>query len=50
MTRAKKRLYLFSARDRGDGFKRPPCQFALELPEEYVERWSPGQGRETHTV
>ncbi len=44
MTRARDRLYLFSARERGDGFNRPPCQFALELPEEYVKRWSPGQG------
>jgi len=43
MTRAKERLYLFSARERGDGFNRPPCQFALELPAEHVVRVEPGR-------
>jgi DNA polymerase III epsilon subunit family exonuclease len=41
MTRAKERLYLSSVRDRGERDRsplRPPSQFALEIPEEYVRR------------
>jgi superfamily I DNA/RNA helicase len=41
MTRARERLYLSSVRDRGErdrSLLRPPSQFALEIPEEYVRR------------
>ena len=39
MTRASEAVYLFSVRDRDDGFIRNPSRFAFELPPENVRRF-----------
>ncbi len=39
ITRAQESVYLFSTRDRHDGFMRSPSRFAFEIPSEYVRRF-----------
>ncbi|NOX63516.1 MAG: UvrD-helicase domain-containing protein [Chloroflexi bacterium] len=39
ITRAKDAVYLFSVRDRNDGFLRGPSPFAFEIPNRYVRRF-----------
>ena len=38
LTRAKEAVYLFSTRNRSDGFLRNPSRFAFEIPPEYIRR------------
>jgi DNA polymerase III epsilon subunit family exonuclease len=38
ITRAKDAVYLFSTRNRNDGFLRNPSRFAFEIPPEYIRR------------
>ncbi|HEY52923.1 MAG TPA: ATP-binding domain-containing protein, partial [Caldilineae bacterium] len=38
ITRAKDAVYLFSTRNRSDGFLRNPSRFAFEIPPEYIRR------------
>ncbi len=42
LTRARRQLYLTSARHRGDAIARSPSRFAFELPPEYVRRYEIG--------
>ncbi len=39
LTRAQDAVYLFSTRDRNDGFLRSPSRFAFEIPPEYIRRF-----------
>ncbi|MCO6453632.1 MAG: UvrD-helicase domain-containing protein [Caldilineales bacterium] len=39
LTRAREGVYLFSVRDRFDGFMRSPSRFAFEIPSQYVRRF-----------
>ena len=39
ITRARESVYLFSVRDRNDGFSRNPSRFAFEIPSEYIRRF-----------
>jgi len=39
ITRAQESVYLFSTRDRNDGFLRSPSRFAFEVPPEYIRRF-----------
>lgn len=39
ITRAKEAVYLFSTRDRSDGFLRSPSRFAFEIPTDYIRRF-----------
>ena len=38
ITRAQEAVYLFSTRNRNDGFLRNPSRFAFEIPPEYIRR------------
>ena len=42
ITRAQDAVYLFSTRDRNDGFLRSPSSFAFEIPPEYIRRFRIG--------
>ncbi len=42
LTRAKEAVYLFSTRNRNDGFLRNPSRFAFEIPPEYIRRFRIG--------
>lgn len=40
LTRAQEAVYLFSVRDRGDGFMRNPSRFAFEIPVAYIRHFN----------
>jgi len=39
ITRAQEAVYLFSTRDRNDGFLLSPSRFAFQIPSEYTRRF-----------